>query len=48
MASEMLELPNERHQAPRTIDLPAPTAWPIILAFGFTLAVRRIRDQRRP
>ncbi|MGA7398590.1 MAG: hypothetical protein WCC99_02070 [Candidatus Sulfotelmatobacter sp.] len=37
MAPEMLELPNERHQAPRTIDLPAPTAWPIILAFGLTL-----------
>ena len=37
MASEMLEPPNERHQAPRTIELPAPTAWPIILAFGLTL-----------
>ena len=22
---------------PTTIELPAPTAWPIVLAFGFTL-----------
>jgi hypothetical protein len=24
-------------QLPRTIEMPAPTAWPIVLAFGFTL-----------
>lgn len=24
-------------QAPRIVELPAPTAWPIVLAFGFTL-----------
>jgi len=27
----------ERPQAPTVIELPAPTAWPLILAFGFTL-----------
>lgn len=27
----------ERSQAPRELELPAPTAWPIVLAFGFTL-----------
>jgi hypothetical protein len=37
MASEILELPSEMQQPPRTIELPAPTAWPIILAFGLTL-----------
>jgi len=37
MASEILELPSEMQQPTRTIELPAPTAWPIILAFGLTL-----------
>jgi len=37
MASGILELPSEMQQPPRTIELPAPTAWPIILAFGLTL-----------
>jgi len=36
MGSEMLNL-DAGEQAPRTIELPAPTAWPIVLAFGFTL-----------
>jgi len=36
MGSEMLNL-DAGEQAPRTIELPAPTAWPIILAFGLTL-----------
>ncbi len=37
MASEMLELVRGARQEPRTVELPAPTAWPIILAFGLTL-----------
>jgi hypothetical protein len=37
MASEPLELSTETARAARTIELPAPTAWPIILAFGLTL-----------
>src|SRR5246127_4413630 len=37
MAFETLEAPGAAAQTPRTIDLPAPTAWPIILAFGLTL-----------
>jgi hypothetical protein len=37
MASEALELSVATARAPRTIELPAPTAWPIVLAFGFTL-----------
>ncbi len=37
MASDILELPAGAERAPRTIELPAPTAWPIVLAFGFTL-----------
>ena len=38
MATKILEGPNETGtQARRGIDLPAPTAWPIILAFGLTL-----------
>ena len=36
MASRIREL-SAREQAPQTIELPAPTAWPIILAFGLTL-----------
>src|ERR1700716_2017951 len=36
MGSEMLNM-STREQLPRTIELPAPTAWPIILAFGLTL-----------
>jgi hypothetical protein len=34
MASETLGIPVQR---PDSIALPAPTAWPIVLAFGFTL-----------
>ena len=34
MASETLGIPE---QWPDSIELPAPTAWPIVLAFGFTL-----------
>ena len=38
MATKMLEVSSETgNQARRTIELPAPTAWPIILAFGLTL-----------
>lgn len=37
MASETLELSAGTERSPRTIELPAPTAWPIVLAFGFTL-----------
>src|ERR1700723_1933329 len=37
MAFETFEAPGAAAQTPRTIDLPAPTAWPIILAFGLTL-----------
>src|ERR1035437_17298 len=37
MTLETFEAPAGAAQTPRTIDLPAPTAWPIILAFGFTL-----------
>jgi hypothetical protein len=38
MASETIQRSAEKHeQLPLTIDLPAPTAWPIVLAFGITL-----------
>jgi hypothetical protein len=37
MASETLDLSADSRHTPRTIDLPASTAWPIIMAFGFTL-----------
>src|SRR2546425_10518870 len=38
MRSEMLQAPAKiREQLPGTIELPAPTAWPIVLAFGITL-----------
>ena len=38
MASETLDLSNDTEKAMQgTIELPAPTAWPIILAFGLTL-----------
>src|SRR6202790_5789899 len=38
MPPETLERPPETERAMQgTIDLPAPTAWPIILAFGLTL-----------
>src|ERR1700724_2072766 len=37
MGSEIL-IPAERQdRLPSTIELPAPTAWPIVLAFGLTL-----------
>ena len=33
-----LELPAKRQdEAPNTVDMPSPTAWPIVLAFGITL-----------
>ena len=33
-----LELPvNRQDEAPNTVAMPAPTAWPIVLAFGITL-----------
>lgn len=37
MAPETLELSAAAEQVPHTIEMPAPTAWPIILAFGLTL-----------
>src|SRR6202162_841666 len=37
MASESLEIHARTGQSPRTVEIPAPTAWPIVLAFGFTL-----------
>src|ERR1700746_1232463 len=37
MAFETFEAPGAAAQTPPTIELPAPTAWPIILAFGLTL-----------
>src|ERR1700757_784321 len=38
MTSETLDLSPETEKAMQdTIELPAPTAWPIILAFGLTL-----------
>src|SRR5713226_6892118 len=37
MASEAFELSPKTGRARNTIELPAPTAWPIILAFGLTL-----------
>ncbi|MGA8440074.1 MAG: hypothetical protein WB762_05100 [Candidatus Sulfotelmatobacter sp.] len=37
MASKLLEFSSESQPAPSSIELPAPTAWPIILAFGLTL-----------
>jgi hypothetical protein len=37
MASETLERSPETKKAVRTTQLPAPTAWPITLAFGLTL-----------
>ena len=33
-----LELPeNRQDEAPNTIAMPSPTAWPIVLAFGITM-----------
>jgi len=37
MGKERTELSSETESAFRLIELPAPTAWPIILAFGLTL-----------
>src|ERR1700683_4465700 len=37
MGLETFEAPAGAARTPRTIDLPAPTAWPIILAFGLSL-----------
>jgi len=38
MGSEILRLPvHPEDRLSPTIELPAPTAWPIVLAFGLTL-----------
>src|SRR6202140_3963200 len=37
MASETLELRTGTEQMPRTIELSAPSPWPIVLAFGWAL-----------
>lgn len=37
MASEAIDQPAGTEPSPRTIELPAPTAWPIVLAFGIAL-----------
>jgi hypothetical protein len=38
MATEIVDLsPREIEPSMSTVELPAPTAWPIVLAFGFTL-----------
>jgi len=38
MGSEIVDLsPREVEPSMSTVELPAPTAWPIVLAFGFTL-----------
>jgi hypothetical protein len=38
MPSEILEITKAaRTQVPRSVEMPAPTAWPIVLAFGSTL-----------
>jgi hypothetical protein len=38
MGSEIVDLsPREAEPLMNTLELPAPTAWPIVLAFGFTL-----------
>jgi hypothetical protein len=38
MSSETLELPGRTQEPlPATVEIPAPTAWPIVLAFGVTL-----------
>src|SRR3982074_232078 len=37
MESEMFKPPADQPQSPGALELPAPTAWPIVLAFGLTL-----------
>src|SRR5947208_15075625 len=38
MATQLsAEQMDQNPRAPREIDVPAPTAWPFVLAFGFTL-----------
>ena len=37
MASQTIQLPDERSKLSSTLELPASTAWPIVLAFGITL-----------
>jgi hypothetical protein len=37
MGSELLELTEVQERTTDTLDLPAPTAWPIVLAFGVAL-----------
>jgi hypothetical protein len=37
MGAKTFELPAEKREQSGTIELPAPTTWPIVLAFGFTL-----------
>ena len=44
MAVELTNQPEEI--APDTIEMPAPTAWPIALAFGITLLFAGIGYQR--
>ena len=36
MATQLIEQIEQRSQAPREIELPAATAWPLVLAFGLT------------
>ncbi len=37
MATPTTQQLNQRPEAPRELEVPAPTAWPLVLAFGFTL-----------
>jgi len=37
MTLQAFQLPDEKSELSGTLELPAPTAWPIVLAFGFTL-----------
>jgi hypothetical protein len=37
MVSQAIQLSDERSELPGSLELPAPTTWPIVLAFGFTL-----------
>jgi hypothetical protein len=34
---ESIRLPEQVSQAPKELEVPAPTSWPLVLAFGFTL-----------
>src|SRR5690242_5946852 len=37
MATQVVEKSEQSSQSPREIAVPASTAWPLVLAFGFTL-----------